>query len=110
MATESWECVEESAPHSESEDACGSTVSYAYSVCGSASEGSKHPSVVPNSDRIYINMVERMKQRKQRRRELEMQYEIARKQKEVLDNSLIVTLFSQPLTFKAFLLSLYTVE
>uniref|UniRef100_A0A7I4F4V0 Sfi1 spindle body domain-containing protein n=2 Tax=Physcomitrium patens TaxID=3218 RepID=A0A7I4F4V0_PHYPA len=82
MATESWECVEESAPHSESEDACGSTVSYAYSVCGSASEGSKHPSVVPNSDRIYINMVERMKQRKQRRRELEMQYEIARKQKE----------------------------
>lgn len=44
MATESWECVEESAPHSESEDACGSTVSYAYSVCGSASEGTSRTS------------------------------------------------------------------
>lgn len=34
-------------------------------------------------DRLYISMAERMEQRKQRRQELEMRYECARKQQEV---------------------------
>ncbi|KAG0611356.1 hypothetical protein M758_7G135300 [Ceratodon purpureus] len=82
--TESWECVEECTPRSESEDSCGIIVSYSASRSASrlGSRGSNGRSRGSHPDRLYINMAERMEQRKQRRQELEMRYECARKQQE----------------------------
>lgn len=82
--TESWECVEESTPRSESEDSCGIIVSDSASRSMSrlGSRGSNGRARGSHPDRLYVSMAQRMQQRKQRRQELEMRYECARKQQE----------------------------
>lgn len=62
-----------------------------------------------NPDRLYISMAERMEQRKQRRQELEMRYECARKQQEVIEYSHILSFCLQLLSLNVCILELSTV-
>lgn len=54
------------------------------------SNGRTRPST-SHPDRHYVSMAERMEQRKQRRHELEMRYECARKQQEVCQSKLFIS-------------------